>query len=61
MPYSLDGLNVVYAHEPDTDSNDLLSGAPSTDLSLWDRLPFNLEDGQDQGFSEEKSELKKSK
>jgi len=59
MPYSLDGLNVVYTHQPATDNNDLLSGAPSqSDLSLeiWDRLPFNLEDGQE---PEEKSDMKK--
>jgi len=63
MPYSLDGLNVVYTHQPATDNNDLLSGAPSqSDLSLeiWDRLPFNLEDGQEQGSLEEKSDMKKS-
>jgi len=62
MPYALDGLNVVYTHQPGTDNNDLLSGAPSqNDLSLeiWDRLPFNLEDGQEQGSMEEKSDMKK--
>lgn len=63
MPYALDGLNVVYTHQPGTDNNDLLSGASSqNDLSLeiWDRLPFNLEDGQEQGSMEEKSDMKKS-
>ncbi|KAJ4488437.1 hypothetical protein J3R30DRAFT_936516 [Lentinula aciculospora] len=62
MPYSLDGLNVVYTHQPANDNNDLLSGAPQSDLSLeiWDRLPFNLEDGQEQSLSEEKRELKNS-
>ncbi|KAH7877931.1 hypothetical protein F5879DRAFT_748419 [Lentinula edodes] len=62
MPYSLDGLNIVYTHQPATDNNDLLSGAPQSDLSLeiWDRLPFNLEDAQEQGLSEEKQEVKKS-
>ncbi|KAJ3774816.1 hypothetical protein FB446DRAFT_727635 [Lentinula raphanica] len=62
MPYSLDGLNVVYTHQPATDNNDLLSGAPQSDLSLeiWDRLPFTLEDGQEQSLSDEKQELKKT-
>jgi hypothetical protein len=63
MPYSLDGLNVVYTHQPATDNNDLLSGAPSqSDLSLeiWDRLPFNLEDAQEQGLSDTKSDTEKT-
>jgi len=61
MPYSLDGLNVVYANQPPTDGNDLLSGAPQSDLSLeiWDRLPFNLEDSHEQALSEEKHDMKK--
>ncbi|KIK63646.1 hypothetical protein GYMLUDRAFT_446672 [Collybiopsis luxurians FD-317 M1] len=62
MPYSLDGLNLVYSNQPATDNNDLLSGAPHADLSLeiWDRLPFNVEDGQEQGLSEEKHDMKRS-
>ncbi|KAJ3785981.1 hypothetical protein GGU11DRAFT_8468 [Lentinula aff. detonsa] len=62
MPYSLDGLNLIYTHQPATDNNDLLSGAPQSDLSLeiWDRLPFNLDDGQEQTLSEEKPEQKKN-